>query len=59
MNSSTLYATLWLLSQIRNACSHITQFRETDKRRRGTSVDKLKRTPQVVFTQYLNKLSFI
>ena len=40
MNSSTLYATLWLLSQIRNACSHITQFRETDKRRRGTSVDE-------------------
>ena len=45
MNSRTLYAILRLLSQIKNACSHITQFRETDKLRRGTSVDKLKRKP--------------
>ena len=40
MNSRTLYAILRLLSQIRNAClTHLTQFRRTEKLRRGTSVD--------------------
>ena len=58
MNSRTLYAILRLLSQIWNACSHITQFRGTNELKRGTSVDKFKRKPQEVITLYLNEPRF-